>query len=208
MTKQEIKTLDKVCKDCGEKKVIYKYSRCLECFKKDKSVKDKIYRERNREKLLKKQKEYFKSGPERLCKHCGKPFKSPLKKRMFCGKFCQYEFWRANGIRKRQNNPAWKNGSHQQTYRRIFLEHCGKEGIDLEVEPCQLCGKINQPAYDIHHIVFRSEAPKHPALNTPINLIWVCRSCHNYLHRSKRQNRKILVDQRGLEKIFNRNLND
>lgn len=213
----------KKCQDCGLKKEMYKGSRCFECFKKHKSEvdkrwrdrnierkrkRDREYREKNKEKISKKKKERYYSGVTKYCKNCGKIYKRPLNKaKKFCSNNCQFEFWRQYGVRKRENNPAWKNGNHSNTYKNIFLEDIKKKGIDLEKEGCQLCGRVNSLAYDIHHIVFRSECPNHPYLNDPINMIYLCRSCHSRLHYKKNR-RKQLVQERGLEDIFNKQLYD
>lgn len=50
---------------------------------------------------------------------------------------------------------------------------------------CEMCGMSNQYFYEVHHIFFRSEKPKHKNLNKIENLILVCRKCHNKLHEHK-----------------------
>lgn len=64
---------------------------------------------------------------------------------------------------------------------------------------CERC-KFKQ-ATDIHHIIYRSEKPKHELLDHPVNLIGLCRECHDYFHQSK-NNRKELVKIRKLDIIF------
>ena len=49
---------------------------------------------------------------------------------------------------------------------------------------CERCQKSNG-ILDLHHIVFRSEAPNHENLNNELNLIILCRDCHNWFHSAK-----------------------
>ncbi len=78
---------------------------------------------------------------------------------------------------------------------------------------CERC-KSNQNIDPPHHIIFKSEAPKHKNLNDPRNLILLCRDCHNYFHgrgkdglgkepTSKKEDRRYLVEERELYKLFN-----
>lgn len=66
-----------------------------------------------------------------------------------------------------------------------------------------LCERCKAVAVDIHHIVYRSEAPNHELLDHPVNLIAVCRSCHEYYHSDK-SNRQELADNRQLAIIFDK----
>lgn len=66
---------------------------------------------------------------------------------------------------------------------------------------CQHCEGNNGFKFEIHHIVFRSEAPNHENLHDVENLICLCSSCHGKFHRNKSL-RNGLVEQRGLDKIF------
>lgn len=68
------------------------------------------------------------------------------------------------------------------------------------------CGTSKAYKFEVHHIVFRSEAPKHPQLHSKVNLIIVCSGCHNQKPNSfhnKKDERNYLVEERGLDKIFN-----
>lgn len=214
----------KTCKICGEEKNIFKMGRCYDCFmeykrKKDREYReknkewkreqDRKYRERNKERLKQKKKEeYYNKGNIRYCKNCKKEFRSPKwVGKKFCSKKCQGLFWKKNGFHRLSDNPVWKNGNHSTTYRKIFINHLEEQGVDIEKMGCQICGVTTAMAYDIHHIVYRSEAPNHPKLNDPINMVFVCRSCHNYLHYRKNK-RDSIVKERGLEEVFNKQLYD
>lgn len=65
------------------------------------------------------------------------------------------------------------------------------------------CGKSRGVfKFEVHHIVFRSERPKHPMLHDPVNLIIVCNKCHGKFHSNK-SIRNELVKNRKLDDIFN-----
>lgn len=66
---------------------------------------------------------------------------------------------------------------------------------------CQYCGTSNSIAFEVHHIVYRSEAPHHPNLHNPINLILLCREHHKWFH-SKKDRRDELIIERCLWEIF------
>lgn len=52
-----------------------------------------------------------------------------------------------------------------------------------------------------HHIVYRSEAPKHENLHNKRNVIKLCNECHSNYHNRK-DNRKHLVIERKLWELF------
>ena len=71
----------------------------------------------------------------------------------------------------------------------------------LEYPHCERCERSDRYKFSFHHIVYRSEAPKHPNLHHPDNLIHVCDYCHNYFHESKAR-RIYLINERRLFKLF------
>lgn len=64
---------------------------------------------------------------------------------------------------------------------------------------CQNCGS-NQACHE-HHIIYRSEAPKHVNLHNKRNRIFICVPCHNWFH-SKKSNRNNIVKERKLWELF------
>lgn len=70
--------------------------------------------------------------------------------------------------------------------------------LTLDEVKCEICGNF---ASDIHHIIYRSEAPRHPFLHHPVNLIALCRKHHEFFHK-KKSNRGYLVKERKLDVIF------
>ncbi len=92
-------------------------------------------------------------------------------------------------------------GTKKMTYRELFLDCYGYIF-------CEACGRNENGCWsiDLHHIVFRSEAPDHPKLHSNVNKVLICRACHDKAHGLKRQFRKHLIITRGLEKVFNMKL--
>ncbi len=68
---------------------------------------------------------------------------------------------------------------------------------------CQRCDTSNSRKFHCHHIVFRSERPKHPKLHSKENLTIVCEECHEEYHKRKFEARKAIINERGLQNIFN-----
>lgn len=71
---------------------------------------------------------------------------------------------------------------------------------------CERCDQIEEPLkpytkLDVHHIIYRSEKPAHEFLHYPLNLILLCRRCHEEMHE-KKGNRNELVKERRLDELF------
>ena len=71
---------------------------------------------------------------------------------------------------------------------------------------CQKCEQSECGSkFEVHHLVFRSEEPKHPELHSKKNLIIVGDWCHkegpNSFHKKKSE-RNRFIKARGLDKIF------
>jgi 5-methylcytosine-specific restriction endonuclease McrA len=65
---------------------------------------------------------------------------------------------------------------------------------------CQKCFRSDK-SLEVHHIVYRSEAPKHINLHHSNNLTLICNDCHRWYH-SKKSNRKQIVEKRKLWEQF------
>lgn len=68
---------------------------------------------------------------------------------------------------------------------------------------CEKCSTTSSIQFSTHHIVFRSEAPKHPELNNLRNLIYLCYECHESFHK-KKASRNYLIAKRKLTELFGR----
>lgn len=66
---------------------------------------------------------------------------------------------------------------------------------------CDKC-KINDTYHcSMHHIIYRSEKPKHEHLHNKRNLIDLCAKCHNWFH-AKKDRRNYLIEERNLTELF------
>lgn len=81
---------------------------------------------------------------------------------------------------------------------RAWTERKGYQAL-AEIERCERCGDVN--TLSVHHIVYRSEAPRHENLHNPRNLIKLCNECHAWFHQQK-DRRKELVIHRMLWDLF------
>ncbi len=73
---------------------------------------------------------------------------------------------------------------------------------DMWFYNCQLCNNnLYNWNIEVHHIVYRSEEPKHPMMHSKANLLICCRACHSWLHEVKSR-RNDLVKERWLSEIF------
>jgi len=66
---------------------------------------------------------------------------------------------------------------------------------------CEECKTSKSFRFEHHHIVYRSEKPRHEFLHDPRNLITLCIKCHNYYHKHK-SHRNPLVESRKLYELF------
>lgn len=98
------------------------------------------------------------------------------------------------------------------TSSRKYLENL--EWFKYNVNGCQYdkCKADGQWIDPPHHIIFKSEIPKHPKRDCKSNLIQLCNKCHNKFHGkfnkgetrySKHEMRKDLIVERELDKLFN-----
>lgn len=165
-----------------------------------------------------KYKEYeqnrINNSPLKKCKQYGKDFKQYRKFLQFCSRDCAYKNWVETNKRKGVNNPGFRNGMYVNRTKRnetatIHSNACRKYRNNFrknnEYDYCERCGVSNSLRFEAHHIIFASEAPKHKELHNFKNLILLCIECHNELHKHKILRNK-LVEERGLNKLFGRNL--
>lgn len=66
---------------------------------------------------------------------------------------------------------------------------------------CEKCKCTSSIQFSVHHIIFRSERPKHPELNNIKNLLYLCFDCHEWFHKRKR-NRNVWVKKLELWELF------
>lgn len=67
---------------------------------------------------------------------------------------------------------------------------------------CQHCQRSSGfHKIHVHHIMFRSEQPKHPNLHNKLNLLVLCSDCHPKFHADKSIRNKYIIE-RNLKELF------
>ncbi len=66
---------------------------------------------------------------------------------------------------------------------------------------CEFCLINNSIRWEHHHIIFRSEKPRHEFLNDKRNILHLCIKCHNEFHKHKHI-RDEIVKERKLNELF------
>lgn len=60
---------------------------------------------------------------------------------------------------------------------------------------CEHCWRSNPMDFHFHHLVYRSEAPKHRNLHDKLNIILLCVDCHCLFHTKKSTRDDIVIDR-------------
>lgn len=147
------------------------------------------------------------------CKICNEDFLKKSHNQITCSNECRIK--RMSENRKWELNPSFRNWvyvknsskkvSIHQFKEKEFQKNC-KE-MDLEMIQkhwyrfCEHCWINNSLRWEHHHIVFRSEKPRHEFLHDKRNIINLCIQCHNDFHKDKWK-RNHLVYNRGLHLLF------
>lgn len=205
----------KICIICNKEympKISFAKCCSFECSKINKSNLDKIYKD--------KQKETYWCVKTTIYKHkcsvCEKEYDSVNKKQKFCSRSCFAIDMKES--RKWESNPAYRNWmySYSDWDRKTkvnTVQRKDKEFIKTSKELrqnqidnvwynyCMKCNRSDMWILHSHHIVYRSEAPKHANLHNKRNLILVCNQCHNNYHSNK-ESRTQLVIERKLRELF------
>jgi len=186
----------KKCKDCSiefERKAGQQV-RCYDCQKK-------------RLKQLKLE-SIERCKKEIKCINCKKSFIGQHEK--FCCRKCFYNYISKKRIGK--GNPSYRGGFYcgiKQGKKNTGYRQCAKYSKKrMEIvgyNQCERCGCTNSVKYEVHHIVFRSEAPKHENIHHEDNFLFCCITCHNELHKRKKE-RDSLLKIRKAKNLF-KNLN-
>ena len=136
------------------------------------------------------------------CKRCGKEFVATNKKIKHCSVACSKP--------KGKAHPAYKHGHraegkrfprhNEAEYKKVSTK-IREKMMDGGYMYCQVCSRSGLGRYDTHHIVYRSEAPRHENLHNERNLVICCVPCHNWFHK-KKENRARIVQDRRLWELF------
>lgn len=199
--------VEQSCKDCGKCfiKKAWNHNRCYKCI-------ERHYYQKSKDRY-----EQRKLNPEhkKICVLCKKSFNAIFNRTKYCGRKCYFEDQKKKRIGK--GNPAYRNGEFTEKFDRNKYYWRSKEFIknakiirenmikESGYYYCQHC-KVNQSArWETHHIIFRSEKPRHPHLHHLKNLIRVCINCHNLFHKYKNKMRDKYIKERELEDLFETN---
>jgi ribosomal protein S14 len=207
--------LSKKCKNCDSVE-IFKQGMCYTCFREYANKTLREWHKKNKEKYKEYEQNRIQNSKEKKCKQCGNNFKVYRNFLEFCSRDCAYKYWVENKTRAEKNNPSYRNGKYTKKYLKENSKTTGEHlsacrryrtyfRKNNDYDYCERCGTSNSLKFETHHIVYASEAPKHKELHNFKNLIYVCIGCHNELHKHKILRNK-LVEERGLNELFNRNL--
>ena len=150
------------------------------------------------------------------CIECWKEFYSWGKKTKFCNKKCSFKHSKIT--RLWEWNPAYKTWLYSWKDRKIhwykdfqFQKTCKELDKKLLEKQgylsCECCWVVNSIKYEHHHLVFRSEKPKHEHLHNIKNILYCCIVCHNDFHKHKSKRNKIVEDRKLNELFWNDVLN-
>lgn len=146
------------------------------------------------------------------CIVCLKDFKSHTKKSLYCSRDCFYKNSKQERIG--EGNPSFRNGFYVKTANKTIIYHKEREFTCIKHELqrnmidkkgyiyCEHCGVTNSLKFENHHLIFRSEKPKHDNLHNIRNIIHLCIVCHNNFHKDKHKMREKYIEERNLIELF------
>lgn len=170
--------------------------------KEERAEYSRIYRIKNYETLRKKRLEKIKNSvPNIKCKECGKMYFALNTLSKFCSKECFYKDAKKSRIGK--GNPAYRNGlscngkkkGGDRGYSKLRKETVNAMIKECGHVYCQNCGTSQSLRWEMHHIIFRSEAPRHKNIHHKNNSLFCCIQCHNNFHSKKSLRNKIVTDR-------------
>lgn len=161
-----------------------------------------------------------KKPKPKKCKLCSSEFQPYNSLDKFCSTTCRInnmkskrKYTRPNAAIKvtGENNPCYRNGMYARSAKksmvgnRLFMKN--RDELKQEIIErdgfisCQHCSTSQTYQWETHHIIYRSEKPKHPHLHDKVNLIVLCMKCHNEFHKNK-GTRDSIVIERKLNELF------
>lgn len=146
------------------------------------------------------------------CVYCSNEFKSYNKSKVVCSDKWYRERMSVN--RLWEKNPAYRNWVYtkwwdkvniHQFKERSFTKICKVMNNEMLEKYwyrfCECCWINQSLRWEHHHIVFRSEKPRHEHLHDRVNIINLCIKCHNEFHKNKSKRDPLMIE-RWLDKIF------
>lgn len=204
---------EKLCSICGELFSPYHTTQkacSLECAKLLKKKTDKKYREDTIKKYGYRPTTIY----TKICDRCWVGYTTTYKHQKKCSRSCFFE--EAKKTRKGKGNPAYRNwkfvdrdnpkAREEFNYKYREFQKNAKKILQKQLDTvgcsyCERCNTTQSMRRETHHIVYRSEKPKHQYLHDERNLIRLCMRCHNEFHKHK-ASRKSLVEKRNLVELF------
>lgn len=180
------------------------------CTKIRKSQLNKIYKAKQKEKYWYTPTTIYK----KVCDLCWKDYETTYKHQKKCSRKCFSEEQKVT--RKWKNNPAYRNwkfvdwdkweNRKEFNHKNREFQRNAKKILQRQLDTvwysyCEHCNSSQSWRWETHHIVYRSEKPKHEYLHDERNLIRLCITCHNEFHKHK-ASRKELVEKRKLVELF------
>jgi len=149
----------------------------------------RLYYLENKERILPQMKIRYLEKRDELLEYSKEWIKKNRDKRLEYGR----------RYRKRYPNGPFTTLASKRTkeYRNKIVSECGNFN-------CEHCGSLEK-RIECHHIVHRAESVESEELHADSNLIGLCPRCHKAFHHGK-ISRDELIEQRGLEVLFNKSL--
>lgn len=162
---------------------------------------------------------------KKTCNYCQKEFKPYTSLDKYCSANCRIanqkskrsRNWSKESCDNRSgdNNPAYKSGSYargnkksadgERFYKKVRNGMRAKMIEEHGYLFCEKCNTNNTYQWEMHHLIYRSEKPRHEHLHNEKNLINLCMKCHNWFH-NKKSRRNEIVEQRGLTELFGQDI--
>lgn len=178
------------------------------CAKIQKAEYDKRWREKQKEKFWIVKTTIY----DHECIECWKQFKSTSKRQKYCWRWClsivtkreriwdknpayrnwMYSYW-AKSRKELMKTTAWY---WQHEFARVCKKIRDEQIDDKWYYYCEHCWTSESLRWENHHIVFRSEKPKHKNLHNRRNILRVCIKCHNEFHKHKSIRRKYIIERK------------
>lgn len=147
------------------------------------------------------------------CVFCLKEFDTYSKTVVTCSELCyrtrmsQNRIWEWNPwfrswvYAKSSELKSWVHGFKDRKFQKVCKE-MDREMIEkYSYKFCEFCLVNNSMRWEHHHIVYRSEKPRHEHIHDRSNIIHLCILCHNDFHRNKWK-RNSIVMERKLNLLF------
>jgi hypothetical protein len=138
---------------------------------------------------------------QKSCRICKTKFSPYRTTDAFCSYECrkQFEMVKPKPIQRVQQHEKRQLSKDEKAYL-AQREKLRIKLIEAEKYFCYRCG-VSQKNLECHHIIWRSEIPRHEEKHNHRNLIFVCSECHAWYH-DKKGNRNSLVEKRKLYNVF------